>query len=1853
MDEFEEGQLSSDVQNSSKDDLEDDIENRTKTDTTYSPPSTDCVLCGNYTCICDKNDDAKSKQNETEEGEIVESDNCSVKLKENSAIKPLLNKKQAKKRLQAFSSEQKSVKRKKNLPVAKAPKVVVEIETQYDENGEVTEDKLVIRKVPKIGPNSQEKAKSVISEIEEMKRRSNIIYNPKKQYPRSSVVWPNFHDKAKTVIPENEEMKRRSNYNSEKQYPKSVVSTIFKRQTDSFENKRKYSKHFEESERRSRKRRSRSREHARESRHDSDRNSSRNERYKSNHSSNTWSGPARTWSEFKALGCPESSTRGPFLSSNHMLFNMRCQLKCFEEEPTLIRGAFFVAVRIDEGVDSDYKKIKFYFKETVRRTKTLPEITYAPNGKDPVNLFPTREDLFNLTPPERVPIIKEFWNKSHSTNFKYKKQKKRQWYRNKFLTEYDEDVDLKQDETPEQSVIRESDHEEEDPSIVNKSYGLSVLSENYQNHWGDESRSETGKKSSQPKNLDILPEDISADENVLDYTPQNKKTKDSSSNKVDDDIENNDDQSPDIKTPDTDEYRSNWEVEEDPLIDYKSPQIWDSDDNSTLSRKVSKKFHNNSYTNKKKFDFSDIAYNDKSNLAVSNGLSDSFMNSFGYRRSNSPNSLSPEKHRKYKELHSDDSRSSKSKYEHFTESKHFSKHMSKINLASLEEDLELKRKSIFKNKPYDEYDVKRSSSVRSNHVDSRSKHWENDEDVHHYQHRREKIWEDKKSNWKDNDINEFRMQEKIKLNESLGDEKIEDEEHLSSSKPEEEKTVEKFEKEEKVEKNEKVEKIASPSVDPPITEPTTDETSNNNSKLVSEYEEFMKTVGFEAAVQDEIFSNESNSAPKSKESKKSKESSEDSSDEEDKTEKKKRRRKKKSVTSSSSSDSSSSSSSSDSSDSDSDSSDSSTSSSSSSSTSSKEEVMDPMKIKVEKVSDDDSKLLEKVNQNKNSVKVEHGAIQEEASSELVPIQDSSTPIQETDSTVNISNTTISLTLTPSKRQQFKPLLLENESNSHVSTNVEQDRDNEVDFTDIIMKRSREGEESPEPKKPEIEYDKISPTPSRERSESRRSDSRRRERSRERSLRSHYRDELHRDRGRHERSRERISRRSGEYRHSRGRHSDMIDRRSKYYDDKYYRSKSQKLVRRSRSPLDKPYRRGDDIEKYRHDREYSSNSPLDGFKRSLADSTISDSELISSQTLPATATNVSENEYKKTVISKQSACAVNSPSVDSPISPKRLSLDDRINQFLGIESDPPSSKAPNSSATRRSRKVDDTSNNAIYAQNSYDDYMTQDYYDRYANYVPTTQHHPQHYEGYNHPPHHQNTSVPPPNFYPSVPPPVYSHNEMPPIPAPRPNSGTQVVQVGNVLQVVPTELPAQYNPPVPKKEVVQPLPPSSEVAKPKVVQVGNMIQIVPTAVLPEEKVVSPTKPPAVKPEIVKIETIKEEKIPVKRSPIKVVEKVIVVDETALKKKLEKEKRHTEREKRRAEREAKRREKQKRRDQRIKLKTEKMIKQALLMETSEPQVSDLDVSSILQDSVTEENESFADSSLQSMWPPPAPMPISLLDPPAKGILMKSGFSKIKTDIEGQIMSELGVEEVVKVQKTVKFADGIKPGEGTSPSGGEELPSPPPPKRKLPKEQRYKKTKLKTKKKVKVKIIRPAPPPVEEDDSDDNLPPPPPPPGSPPPHLWPPKHMEPPQPQPPPPIPYPGGPMAPHLPPFPHPAFPPNGAHLPPPPPGFIPPPNSGPPLILPPNGPPLLPPPPNSVPPLIPKNHLNPQPPPPNMFPPNMFPPIGPDGPPPPPPYLEGRPPPPGMNMPPANMLEFNPSLRRRKMKRRLRRKILTF
>ena len=57
----------------------------------------------------------------------------------------------------------------------------------------------------------------------------------------------------------------------------------------------------------------------------------------------------------------------------------------------------------------------------------------------------------------------------------------------------------------------------------------------------------------------------------------------------------------------------------------------------------------------------------------------------------------------------------------------------------------------------------------------------------------------------------------------------------------------------------------------------------------------------------------------------------------------------------------------------------------------------------------------------------------------------------------------------------------------------------------------------------------------------------------------------------------------------------------------------------------------------------------------------------------------------------------------------------------------------------------------------------------------------------------------------------------------------------------------------------------------------------------------------------------------------------------------------------------------------------------------------------------------------------------------------------------------------RKIVKFADGIMPGEGTSPSGGEEIHSPPPPVASEETAKKPKVKKLRKKKKMKVKAIK----------------------------------------------------------------------------------------------------------------------------------------------------------------------------------------
>ncbi|CAK9797362.1 hypothetical protein ANTPLA_LOCUS1192 [Anthophora plagiata] len=193
-----------------------------------------------------------------------------------------------------------------------------------------------------------------------------------------------------------------------------------------------------------------------------------------------------------------------------------------------------------------------------------------------------------------------------------------------------------------------------------------------------------------------------------------------------------------------------------------------------------------------------------------------------------------------------------------------------------------------------------------------------------------------------------------------------------------------------------------------------------------------------------------------------------------------------------------------------------------------------------------------------------------------------------------------------------------------------------------------------------------------------------------------------------------------------------------------------------------------------------------------------------------------------------------------------------------------------------------------------------------------------------------------------------------------------------------------------------------------------------------------------------------------------------------------------------------------------------------------------------------------------------------PPLKGILVASGFRRTtvpngnlddlstpenesgdNTDKEGPEVdkNEFNKEEIsenrsckskihskksksVKLskrkqrnKKSVQFADGIKPGEGTSPSGGEgDMPSPPPPssviarsgirdiRRSSSRKSRKQEKRTrppKAKKKVKVKIIKLKKPRVtpltammmdDSDELDDRSPPPPPPGSPPPPHLWP---------------------------------------------------------------------------------------------------------------------------------------------------------
>ncbi|XP_044758697.1 trichohyalin-like isoform X2 [Coccinella septempunctata] len=388
------------------------------------------------------------------------------------------------------------------------------------------------------------------------------------------------------------------------------------------------------------------------------------------------------------------------------------------------------------------------------------------------------------------------------------------------------------------------------------------------------------------------------------------------------------------------------------------------------------------------------------------------------------------------------------------------------------------------------------------------------------------------------------------------------------------------------------------------------------------------------------------------------------------------------------------------------------------------------------------------------------------------------------------------------------------------------------------------------------------------------------------------------------------------------------------------------------------------------------SPMEGLKRSVADSTISDDLL--PQLYPA--------ERPSSPLCS-STPAQSCRRMRLTLSPKRPSLDERINQVLGIESQPPPTQT-----WRPAEPQTDPRQNALYS-------------------------------GY-----HQHATSIDVGYPPKVP------------------QASKVLQVGNNLQVVPSEdLCAPPPPPQPVQA-----PPSQ-----KILQVGNMLQIVPSDMEPIIPPPPPKEPPRETPPPV-----------VKTVPDRQSAEDVLVERMA-----ERTKKRQEKEERRKEKEKKKKDKDKKRKMRLKVSTEEMIKRALELDGY----------------IGTEGENLSAMVPEVVNDTPG------LDP-SRSILSTSTLS-LKSDRE---------------RKSVQFADGVRPGEGTSPSGGEELSSPPPQTEVLLKPKKYKRLgsiKKKKKKKLKVKKMKkqrtpPPPSPTASDEEYENLPPPSPPPGSPPSHVFPPR-------------------------------------------------------------------------------------------------------------------------------------------------------
>lgn len=332
-----------------------------------------------------------------------------------------------------------------------------------------------------------------------------------------------------------------------------------------------------------------------------------------------------------------------------------------------------------------------------------------------------------------------------------------------------------------------------------------------------------------------------------------------------------------------------------------------------------------------------------------------------------------------------------------------------------------------------------------------------------------------------------------------------------------------------------------------------------------------------------------------------------------------------------------------------------------------------------------------------------------------------------------------------------------------------------------------------------------------------------------------------------------------------------------------------------------------------------------------------------------------------------------------------------------------------------------------------------------------------------------------NFYyppPAVPDPVgyfphqqYSVNPQPPPCLPPdwnpslhpPQLPNKLVQVGNVLQVVPTEIPVEPVFSAPPPKVLR----NVEVLQPKVLQVGNVLQVVPSQEPPpppppqtvplqfNTNIIAPPSPVAAP--IPKITAPPSQPVP----PVSIISLPFPPGSPNVFLKLE-------------EKERRKKEKELRKEKKEQKVARRMLRKAMLKKKlAQANEADNEANACGAEAVDNESGELN-----------APKAAVVLPSPDKGILIGLKDTIVLTTTK---------------KKSVSFADGIRPGEGTSPSGGEEHPLSPPPLIRKP-------VKKRKKRKVKVRIIRiDSSNSKEEESEEDELSPPPPPPGTPPPEAY----------------------------------------------------------------------------------------------------------------------------------------------------------